>query len=215
MRSLSLELDYRSMWRDIFGANASKVRVLEVVRCLKCDLEGFAIICKIKLRDGRMNVSELLGKGALKSVETLYEERDGSSTVLLHGKLPLPQGLNRRIPSMKLLSTPQFVDVNRMKVELFGKESEIKELLLFAERSKVAHRILTLAALKPGSGSQFPGLTSKQRHALLAAYVLGYYDVPRRISSEELGKHLGIDKSTLVEHLRKAERTLVANSVAG
>lgn len=214
MKSLSLELDYRSMWRDIFGANASKVHVLEVMRCLKCDLEGFSIICKIKLEDKRMNVSDLLGKGALKNIETLYTERDGSITVLLQGKLPLPQGLERPIGGLKLLSTPEFVDVDRMKVELFGKESEIKELLSYAHRSKVAHRILTLTSLKPGSESQLPELTSKQRQALLAAYALGYYDVPRRISSEELGKHLKIDKSTLVEHLRKAEKKLVANNLA-
>jgi predicted DNA binding protein len=50
---------------------------------------------------------------------------------------------------------------------------------------------------------------------LLVAYALGYYDVPRRISSDELSRHLNIDKSTIVEHLRKAERKLIGGIIAG
>jgi predicted DNA binding protein len=44
---------------------------------------------------------------------------------------------------------------------------------------------------------------------------LGYYDVPRRISSDDLSRHLDVDKSTIVEHLRKAERKIIASIVAG
>jgi predicted DNA binding protein len=39
---------------------------------------------------------------------------------------------------------------------------------------------------------------------------LGYYDVPRRVSSEELAKRLKIQEPTLVMHRRKAERRLLA-----
>ncbi len=49
---------------------------------------------------------------------------------------------------------------------------------------------------------------------LLTAYALGYYDVPRRISSDELSRHLKVDKSTLVEHLRKAERKIIGSIIA-
>lgn len=50
---------------------------------------------------------------------------------------------------------------------------------------------------------------------LLTAYALGYYDVPRKISSVELSRHLNVDKSTAVEHLRKVEKKLVASIIAG
>jgi predicted DNA binding protein len=45
---------------------------------------------------------------------------------------------------------------------------------------------------------------------LRAAYTLGYYDVPRKISSHELGIRLKIGSSTLVGHRRRAERRLLA-----
>jgi predicted DNA binding protein len=55
----------------------------------------------------------------------------------------------------------------------------------------------------------------KQRKALLTAYALGYYDIPRRISSQDVSRHLNVDKSTVVEHLRKAERKLIAGIISG
>lgn len=49
----------------------------------------------------------------------------------------------------------------------------------------------------------------------MTAFALGYYDVPRQISSKELFRHLNADKSTIVEHLRKAEKKLIDGIIAG
>jgi predicted DNA binding protein len=38
---------------------------------------------------------------------------------------------------------------------------------------------------------------------------MGYYDIPRKITSEELAERLGLVGSTVVEHLRKAEQRLM------
>ena len=56
-------------------------------------------------------------------------------------------------------------------------------------------------------------LTDKQREALKAAMRNGYYDYPRRISATELAERLGLSKTTLVEHLRKAEGRLMGEIV--
>ena len=52
-------------------------------------------------------------------------------------------------------------------------------------------------------------LTDKQRDALSAAVREGYYEYPRRTSLEGLAKRLGVPRTTLQSHLRKAERALV------
>jgi len=52
-------------------------------------------------------------------------------------------------------------------------------------------------------------LTEKKREVLLAAYKLGYYDIPRKITSQELAERLCLVDSTVVEHLRKAEQRLM------
>lgn len=53
-------------------------------------------------------------------------------------------------------------------------------------------------------------LTVKQREALEAAHEAGYYEWPRDTTGEEVAADIGISPATFHEHLRTAERTLVA-----
>jgi DNA-binding CsgD family transcriptional regulator len=53
-------------------------------------------------------------------------------------------------------------------------------------------------------------LTSRQREVLAVARERGYYEIPRRTSVREIADELGCSKSTVSNHLRKAESRLVA-----
>jgi len=53
-------------------------------------------------------------------------------------------------------------------------------------------------------------LTSKQERVLKSALELGYYDFPKRISTEELSKALSLAPSTISEILRRAERRIIS-----
>ena len=218
MRHVTLELDYESAWRKIFGPNSKKVEVLEGMRCFKCDLHGFAMICKIRLKDKLMKVKDLLGKGLLTNIETLYKEKDGSLVVFIEGRSVIPEECrsDRDVRGLKVILArcPEFLDINKMKVELVGKEKEIQKFLQCARKWKMSHKLLGLASVETGSKSHLSKLTTKQRQALLTAYALGYYDIPRRITSEELSRHLNLNKSTVVEHIRKAEKKLLGDIIA-
>ena len=52
-------------------------------------------------------------------------------------------------------------------------------------------------------------LTARQREALQVARQQGYYEWPREVSATELATDLGVSKATFLEHLRKAEATLL------
>ena len=52
-------------------------------------------------------------------------------------------------------------------------------------------------------------LTYKQELALIYAYLMGYYQFPRKISLKELAAKLGLSVSTLAELLRKAEAKVI------
>jgi predicted DNA binding protein len=87
-------------------------------------------------------------------------------------------------------------------------------ILDFYEGAKVNHKLVEISQIESASESELSRLTPKQRQALLAAYSLGYYDVPRRTSSELLAERLKLGTSTFAEHLRKAERNLLARVLA-
>src|SRR5438552_18413960 len=52
-------------------------------------------------------------------------------------------------------------------------------------------------------------LTEKQMNALLAAIEGGYYEIPKRTSADEVAGKRGTPRSTLEEHIRKAESKIV------
>ncbi|WP_418281957.1 helix-turn-helix domain-containing protein [Halorubrum sp. DTA98] len=57
-----------------------------------------------------------------------------------------------------------------------------------------------------------PAISVRQREAFRLARKRGYYEYPREADAEAIADELGITKSTFLEHLRKAERTLLANA---
>ncbi len=218
MRRITMEFDYQKAWKWIFGSNSEKVEVLEALRCFKCDTQGLAIICRIRLKDRKITIQDLLiGKGLLTNIELLYKEKDGSLVVFIEGKSCVPKPpKDIKEPKMLMTRPPDFLDVDRMKVEMIGKENEIKKLVHYANKwGDNSFKILGLTSIDTKGESLLSKLTSRQRQILLTGYALGYYDVPRRISSDELSRHLNVDKSTIVEHLRKAERKLIGSIIAG
>jgi predicted DNA binding protein len=50
-----------------------------------------------------------------------------------------------------------------------------------------------------------PGVSAKQREALLAAYEAGYFTVPRQASLREVAASLGISRSALAERLHRGQ----------
>lgn len=217
MKHATLEFNYEKVWKEIFGSYASKVEVLEALKCFKCDAQGLMLICRIRLKGKNMTIKQLLqGNGLLTNIELLYMEKDDSLVVFIEGKpcvsSPPKNSRFKVIPSYP----PEFLDIDKMKIEVVGKEREVQKFLRYSAKLKnLPSKLLGLTSLHPRPESYLSKLTLKQRQAIIAAYGLGYYEVPRKVSSEEVARHLDVDKSTFVEHLRKAERKLVAGVMVG
>lgn len=58
-------------------------------------------------------------------------------------------------------------------------------------------------------------LAPRQRVAVETALELGYYDVPRNATSEDIADELGCATATAAEHLQKAESVLIASLFDG
>lgn len=53
-------------------------------------------------------------------------------------------------------------------------------------------------------------LSLRQREAIEAALAIGYYDVPREATLEDVAGEIESARATAAEHLRKAESNLVS-----
>ncbi|WP_363464378.1 helix-turn-helix domain-containing protein [Halogeometricum borinquense] len=58
------------------------------------------------------------------------------------------------------------------------------------------------------------GLTDPQREALRTAYEMGYFEIPRTASLDDVADELGITASSLSERLRRAQTHLIETTVA-
>ncbi|GAA0225338.1 helix-turn-helix domain-containing protein [Haladaptatus pallidirubidus] len=67
----------------------------------------------------------------------------------------------------------------------------------------------------PGDDETAFQLTEPQLEALVAAYEVGYFNVPRDATLKELSSELGISKQSVSERLRRAQSRFVSNAILG
>lgn len=99
----------------------------------------------------------------------------------------------------------------------FDKGSVKKLLDMFGSRGKVelaGQKRIEVETLDQSSMMHFMdplfGLTGMQLNALVMAVALGYYRLPRRISTGAMAKMLHVPRTTFQEHRKKAESKLMA-----
>lgn len=63
--------------------------------------------------------------------------------------------------------------------------------------------------------TEWGGLTFRQERDLRLAFELGYFDIPSRITLDELAGKIGCSKSTLNIIIRRAERKIVSDYLTG
>jgi len=61
-------------------------------------------------------------------------------------------------------------------------------------------------------GSRF-GLTAKQQEALVTAWEMGFFNLPREVSMADVAKELGISAQSFSDRLRRAQYTLIADAL--
>lgn len=61
-----------------------------------------------------------------------------------------------------------------------------------------------------GPTSHLDSLTDRQQEMIQTAYSMGYYEVPREASTDDIASEVELDPSTVAEHLQRAERNLLS-----
>jgi predicted DNA binding protein len=102
-----------------------------------------------------------------------------------------------------------FSDTERVYNILFFDRDDLKAIIDdFRDIGEVTLSSLTQV------GSESARLTARQREVIQTAFDLGYYEVPRAASTETVADELGLDSSTVAEHLQRAERNLLSEQLS-
>lgn len=93
----------------------------------------------------------------------------------------------------------------QMSYKLFMSGDSIPKFLQTLHTKGIDYKITEISKI-----SSKRVLTPKQEKVLKSALELGYYDYPKRITTEQLAETLGSAASTVTEILRRAERRIIS-----
>jgi DNA-binding CsgD family transcriptional regulator len=94
-------------------------------------------------------------------------------------------------------------------LSLVGPQETISETIRSYEAAGVSTDLRRLGAYE-GRSHPTDSLTDRQQEVIQTAFDMGYYDVPRAASTETVADEIGLDGSTVAEHLQRAERNLLS-----
>ncbi len=182
-----------------------KLKKLELIYLLRQSKNEIAGIFRVEFRPELTITDNNQIKNPYIEFQILEKEKGGNYIVFVKSKL------QKDLPEVKegYLLVPFEILSDKLRVAYFGNPRGIRQFLAIIKKLKVQFKIISLTDARFSSDTPLSTLTEKQKQVLSVAYKFGYYDLPRKITSEELSKKLNIHSSALVAHRRKAERRLL------
>lgn len=183
------------------------LRTMEVLLTLTDTPEEIMMICRAVLETEVPDVEQYLKHLDRTTFQVRIIEREGNGAYVVLVKHRPKQTYEGRHVFGKggAYVVSREMREGNFRITYLGSASQIRATLRKMERSGLRYKIMQLTDAKFSSDSPLSVLTEKQRRVLITAYRLGYYDMPRKISSERLSKELNLHKSAAATHRRKAE----------
>lgn len=175
---------------------------------LSCETDGCLLV---------ITVESTIDEERLESVDYLeWWERlaGGEDKAVYLCKLRFPNFDEDIQPMYTALSTDEIqVHSEGIDVAVVGSQEDISHEIHEYEKAGMTI-LLERMADYGGPRETLDALTDRQREILQTAYELGYFDVPRGVSTSDIADTLELDASTVAEHLQRAERNIVGNLLA-
>lgn len=178
---------------------------LERVTELQCERPGCLLV---------IDVADAIPPERLSTIPTLewWEGVSGSDGTTYLCKLAVPalqEGVDPHHESatvdQTLAATGEGIDIT-----LVGDQDALSDRVEEFGATGATPVLRTLADYD-GPRDPLDALTARQREVLTTAFEMGYFEVPRAATTDDLATALGIDPSTVREHLQRAQRNLLAS----
>jgi predicted DNA binding protein len=190
----------------VFSApELQNVKSFEILHFLKQEPTEISFIARVEFCDPNINEREFFS--GFQEAQLLEQEKGGMAQVYYLKKKPMEEHL---LDSGGFMVPPYAIHGGTVRFVFIGDNKQVDRFLATIESTRVPYKLISLGDAKFAFGSPLNVLTEKQRNVLITAFNSGYFDVPSRVSSEQLARKLHIHHSALNIHLRKAERRILA-----
>jgi len=182
---------------------------IEVLGHLSTESGGVTQLVELSINQGR-SVSEI---SELDSFEVLETHEQDESGVLVSIRCTHPLALSALELSDIYVYPPYGIDSkNGLEFRIFGKSNSVKSFLDFV-RTVMPPDTISVQTIKKSDGGEVDFLTVKQREVLELAVRRGYYEEGSEITLKQMADELGIARSTMGEHLKRAESEVVRRAI--
>jgi len=216
MRKVIIEIEPYEATKKSQRPMFTQISSYEVLEVLKMDqLKGLYVdLIECHLREN-VSIDELDAIGNMEILSVVKSEGNKHVCLVLGREAEQDADLFKEWELNLIYTAPSLISEDRIIVSFISSQ---KDMIKFVELVK-AHigKVVNMTFKKSAYEKKdlLTILTDKQREVMIAAYRHGYYDIPTRIGSERLSQKMNISKPTLLEHLRKAERRIMTEILAG
>lgn len=106
----------------------------------------------------------------------------------------------------------EFTDRGEHRVTILGQDEQIRQMVNEIP-NEIQVELEGMGDYQPDKRQLSSLLTDRQQQILGIAVEMGYYEIPRHTTLNELGEELDITAGTVGEHLRKIESKIILNHV--
>jgi len=218
MRKLIMEFAPNDAYRKMAGPFFAHIKYIRIMEFIKVDFDKgeTLVLAECEFQDGvdfdNLEIPEMI---AYMNVVT---EDHPKFTALFKSEYPDElKGVLRHLDLDLIWTTPFEKSLERVVVSIIGSEANLNRYIEFVDGMEGFGKIANITYQKATTPDRdiLSSLTDRQREVMLKAKSTGYYDYPRKVSSEKIAEEMGISKATFIEHLRKAEQRLVNTLLEG
>ncbi len=209
MRRLIVEISGRAFSKLFPERPIQKIRSMEVLHFLRLDYQEVAMILRVEFNEPNISIEDIfrddLAEIQLLEHETGKEQENRTYTYFIKTLRSGPD-----VTAVGgYVSLPYEIRGGKIKITFLGSAKQVRDFIKLLEEIAIPYRVVSLTDAQFLPHSLISRLTEKQRKALITAYALGYYDIPKKIGLVQLAERLDLSRSTVNMQLRRAERRLL------
>jgi predicted DNA binding protein len=216
MRKLTLEMEPNESMRKAMEPLFEIIDSYEILETLKIDLDECICIDLVEfvLKDG-VSIGDQSYIGDMEILSVLRSDGKEHTCLIKHHEPEKSKDEFREFDLDIIYTTPTIIARDRQVISVLGDQKDLKRFIELVRPG--ADRITNMSFKRAAYQKKdvLSVLTQKQKETIIAAFDHGYYDYPKKITSEELSKKVNISKGTMMEHLRKAEGRLLKEILTG
>ena len=193
-----------------FGELVSLVREAGVRDLELLEDDGREGVTQIEVED-RFDEDRLENIDSVEDWELITETEDTYLYLLEVTALDMPESASLDHDELIGMCDPTIGD-RGMLLSLVGSQDAIRTMLRNFEEAGVVPDLHRLGEYEGGQQT-LDALTDRQLEVLQTAYDMGFYEVPRKASTDDIADEVGLDGGTVSEHLQRAERNILTQQL--